>query len=105
MCVWQAPLIGFVTVTIRSFFKFYWILYCDVMLMMGSQNHGRLIFSLQVLLMVNFRLVPDSHCKGSPRSVGAENKMMNNNQDEVADEFMKIMILIMMTLMVISCKL
>ena len=55
--------------------------------------------------MVNFRLVPDSHCKGSPRSVGAENKMMNNNQDEVADEFMKIMILIMMTLMVISCKL
>ena len=48
LCVWQAPLIGFLTVTIRSFFKFYWILYCDVMLMMGSQNHGRLIFSLQV---------------------------------------------------------
>ena len=54
---------------------------------------------------MNFRLVPDSHCNGTPRSEGAENKMMNNNQDEVADEFMKIMILIMMTLMVISCKL
>ena len=55
--------------------------------------------------MVNFRLLPDSHCKGTPRSVGAENKMMNNNQDEVADEFMKIMIISMTTLIVISCKL
>ena len=55
--------------------------------------------------MVNFRLVPDSHCKGTPRSVGAEKNMMNNNQDEVANEFMKIMMLITMTLMVISCKL